>query len=369
MKLFMLLVLIYTSRSTDAICQDASTSGGTTHFPHPTNCAKFVVCNWGQPTVHDCPAGTLWNDFVKTCDHARNVKCRRPLVHNTAVVVGNHRNPNCPRVIDLHRPVYVPHHDCTKFYLCTAAGPREMACDSGYNWNKNTKRCEWPGSTGVIPTSFVRTPPPPPAPVLTTTKPSTTTPEMPRSGCPTTIAPNKPVYLPHPDCSMFYMCTSKGPKELHCISGYHWSVSTNSCEFPWDAGCIDINASPSSSTTTAAASTHQTPTQAPPNESCPDKLAPNSPVFLPHPDQTKIYICISGVGRMELSCPKGLRWNEKGVCIPMEGTSTTTSPPLRSTTPMVVNRRTTTASGRTVNATEESTEPNEAFGTDVPIFG
>lgn len=367
MWLILLLALIDTSYSTDSICPDASNSGGTTHFPHPTNCAKFVVCNWGQPMEHDCPAGTLWNDLVKTCDHARNVQCGRGLVQSTFVAGNhprNHHNPNCPRVTATHRPIYAPHQDCTKYYLCTAAGAQEMACSPGSNWNINTNRCERSDSMG----SHVHTPPPPAPP--TTASPPTTTPEPPLSGCPKTIEPNKPVYLPHSDCSMFYMCTSKGPKELHCISGYHWSVSSNSCEFPWDAGCIDINGSPSPITTTTTTTTTTTSTPAPTQASngpCPGQVDPNNLVFLLHPDRTKIYICVAGMVRMEFSCPQGLWWSENNVCIPMENTRTN-RPPLNTTPVVGVQRRTTTASS-TTNVTEESTEPDEAFGTDGPIFG
>ncbi|XP_001655366.2 probable chitinase 10 [Aedes aegypti] len=356
----LLLVLIDTSWATYSICADPRTSGGATHFPHPTNCAKFIMCNWGQPMEHDCPSGTLWNDFVKTCDHARNVRCRSGQLLNSVVPENHPNNPNCPRVVNMHRPVYAPHQDCSKFRVCTAMGTQEMQCNPGFNWNAISNRCEWSGTTAVIPNSPIHIRPTPLP--TTTSRPSTTTPGILPTSCPRIIDQTKPVFLPHSECSKFYVCTLEGPIELKCKPGYHWSIRANRCELPWDAGCIDFNASPFS-TTTPKASIPQTTTQAT-IKTCPSQVDPDGQVFLPHPDGAKMYICLPGIGRVELHCPVGMRWNKMGGCIPVEGA--------RSDSPhtgVIPISQSTTIGSNIANATDASTKPDEAIGTDVPIFG
>lgn len=272
---FIISVLIFwkahVCSSTRPTCPPQNGPGGAIHFSHATNCAKFVTCDWGKEVIRNCAPGTLWNDFVKTCDHPRNVQCN-------AVAT------------DIRTSSMRPYRTI------------------------------------------------PPMTPTTTVAYSTIPPRQPSTNgtCPSVVDPKNPVFMPHFDCARFYVCTAKGPVELQCNEGYHWSIKTNHCERPWEAWCVTSTAPPTA------------------NDGCPSVVDPDNPIFLPHPDSTKIYICITGIGRTELSCPEGLHWSPDG-CVARTDSSMSSTAPGSTATP----QSTSTAS------TYEPTQAEEYFTTDV----
>ncbi|XP_023290069.1 probable chitinase 10 [Orussus abietinus] len=48
---------------------------GRMFVPHKTDCSKYILCNFGQVSVHSCPSGLYWND--DRCDWPENSKCRK----------------------------------------------------------------------------------------------------------------------------------------------------------------------------------------------------------------------------------------------------------------------------------------------------
>ncbi|XP_055628287.1 peritrophin-1-like [Toxorhynchites rutilus septentrionalis] len=111
------------------------------HFPHPTDCSKFLTCSWGQLVEQSCPAGQLWNDARKYCDFPANVQCDEP----------NPPANECPQIADPEHTVFIPHADCAKFYICTWNGVAvEKDCPAGLHWNQQLSHCDYPQQAGCV---------------------------------------------------------------------------------------------------------------------------------------------------------------------------------------------------------------------------
>lgn len=202
----------------------------------------------------------------------------------------------CPEVFDPTQLVFFPHPtDCSKFYFCGHSGPVEKTCPAGLHWNSHANVCDWPAlagcdtqSTEAVPSTVVSTTPSPP------TVPST-------EKCPEVLDPNHTAFLPHADCSKFYVCTSEGPVETRCPAGLHWNQQASICDWPDVAGCV----ASSVPTTTEVPSRNEADGQ------CPELYDPDNEVFLPHAsDCTKYYICTWGGVPVVQNCPAGLHWNK-----------------------------------------------------------
>lgn len=208
----------------------------------------------------------------------------------------------CPEVFDPTDLIFYPHPtDCSKFYFCGHSGPVEKTCPPGLHWSSNANVCDWPALAGCGEASTEA----PSSTVVVSTTPTTptsTTAATPTGKCPEVLDPNHTAFLPHADCSKFYVCTLDGPVETKCPAGLHWNQQASICDWPNVAGC-DVSAS----TTTEV----PRPTEA--REAvgeCPELYDPDNEVFLRHAsDCTKYYLCTWGGVAVVQYCPAGLHWN------------------------------------------------------------
>ncbi|XP_062541383.1 probable chitinase 10 [Armigeres subalbatus] len=266
----------------------------------------------------------------------------------------------CPDYFDPDQLSFLPHTDCSKFYICSQSGPAEKNCPSGLHWNPNAAVCDWPALAGCDPAAATTTsasvvsttvvPETSPAPVFTpsttaaatvtapqvttngptteaptttasaSTEPSSTpqavsttnppatatTPAStggPHGQCPEEYDSNHVVFLPHADCSKYYVCTLLGPIEADCPSGLHWNQQKDICDWPGAAGCNPSSSSAQPTTTEETSSRDEV-------GQCPEQYDPSNEVFLPHTsDCSKYYICTWGGLAVSLNCPAGLHWN------------------------------------------------------------
>lgn len=199
---------------------------------HPSDCSKFLTCKSGALIEKQCPPETYWNDAIKACDFPENVNCG-PLPPVSSTVA-----EKCPEEYDPSNDIFVPHVDCSKFYICTQEGAVEKNCPPGLHWNQNANVCDWPQNAGCSATTG--------NPLTTTTeqpltsKPSvgSTTNSAPDGKCPEEYDPNNEVFLPHADCTKYYLCTWNGrPVEQSCPPGLDWNAYANRCDWPAQAGC------------------------------------------------------------------------------------------------------------------------------------
>ncbi|XP_055533998.1 peritrophin-1-like [Wyeomyia smithii] len=159
-----LTILLGCCYAGDSHCPEVNDPENVLHFPHPTDCSKFLTCNWGSLVEQRCPDPLLWNDDKKYCDHAFNVNCdglvttTKAAVTGTAVAPGstsattstNAPNGNkCPETHDPDQPIFLPHTDCNKFYICSWGGVSlELKCPPGLHWNVNQNYCDYPELAG-----------------------------------------------------------------------------------------------------------------------------------------------------------------------------------------------------------------------------
>lgn len=196
------------------------------YYPHPTDCSKYVLRDWNVEVIFDCQTGLHWNDGKKTCDYPWRAGCSAQL---QAMVMPTEYYIKCPDEVNIAIPVYMPHIEKSKFFMCSASELMEFSCDPDCVFNIQMIRCEC--------FQGVRTSPA--LPTITTQVNTRTTPLMP-GNCPSVIEPKNPVFYPHSNCDMFYVCTLKGLVETRCHDGFHWSATRSRCERPWDAGCINM---------------------------------------------------------------------------------------------------------------------------------
>uniref|UniRef100_A0A182NR27 Chitin-binding type-2 domain-containing protein n=1 Tax=Anopheles dirus TaxID=7168 RepID=A0A182NR27_9DIPT len=56
------------------------------------------------------------------------------------------------------------------------------------------------------------------------------------SACPA-VNPPRPVFLPHSDCTRYYVCETGRACEMNCPPGLHFNVREWVCDFPHRACC------------------------------------------------------------------------------------------------------------------------------------
>ncbi len=63
------------------------------YFPDRTNCAKYILCNGGQMSMHTCGDGLVWDAEQNFCGWPDSVECKngkRPWEKMTDSEGGNH---------------------------------------------------------------------------------------------------------------------------------------------------------------------------------------------------------------------------------------------------------------------------------------
>ncbi|XP_001861005.2 probable chitinase 10 [Culex quinquefasciatus] len=295
------LAACYCSAS-DLVCPEQFDPQNPTFLPH-ADCTKYYVCNWLTPLERSCPEGLHWNPQANYCDYPVQAGCvAGPVVTSTTPAVPTTAKPveRCPEEFNPdHQPNYLPHEDCTKYYICSWGGAAiEQDCPAGLHWSQVNRYCDYPGqvecSAAVSPSTA--------APAASSTTPS--------ADCPEVYDQSHQVYFPHVDCTKYYICTYEGAKlEQNCPPGLHWSEVNNYCDHPDRAQCkVAAGGSTQAPTTSSEEVTSEVTTQHPSVE-CPFGDDQGVPVFLPHEsDCTKYYVCDNG-RPVQLTCPAGLFWN------------------------------------------------------------
>ncbi|XP_055610304.1 probable chitinase 10 [Uranotaenia lowii] len=309
----------------DERCPPTNEPGQNIHYAHPTDCHKYLTCNWGELVEQQCTPGLLWNDNAKYCDYPENVNCNdqsgstsvpstssSPVPSSTVEVTSTTSaqssttvpEKKCPEQFDPDHQVFLEHEDCDKFYICTWNGQAvEKVCPSGLHWNQLFNICDWPVNVGCSSSPSVS----PSTPSFPSTTPASTSSAAPSEGdCPLIYDPYHQVYFPHPDCTKYYICTFEGNKlEQNCPATLHWSQSNGYCDHPELAQCV-----PGVMAVEITDATTEKPKQCPLNS-----VPQDPPVYLPHEnDCAKYYVCDHGVP-VEMNCPAPLLWNApKDVC-------------------------------------------------------
>lgn len=119
-----------------------------TFFPHEQDCERYYVCYDGLLIEHHCSEGLQWNQDAGQCEAAEEAGCDVATEVPAAV-------PECPGVEEgeeeeLEQPVFFPHEECSKYYVCSNGTPYEMDCPEGTFWNEQETVCDAPESSGCV---------------------------------------------------------------------------------------------------------------------------------------------------------------------------------------------------------------------------
>ncbi|XP_055628928.1 peritrophin-1-like [Toxorhynchites rutilus septentrionalis] len=124
------IVLFSCAFGADPRCPREENLAVAVHLPHPTDCGKFLTCNWGDTVVQDCPGGLHWNDRYRYCDWPAQANCMSgEEEEGSALCVPG----------DLE-----PHSECSKFYICANGKRLELSCAPGLHFNPDAKVCDYP---------------------------------------------------------------------------------------------------------------------------------------------------------------------------------------------------------------------------------
>lgn len=121
----------------------------------------------------------------------------------------------------------IPHHsDCGAYFECVNGDFVERFCQDDLHFNVELQVCDYPNNH----VCHIENP---------STRPPTVQTEEPSliSECPSTSTGYN-VYLPHPNCSLFYLCSDGIPFEIACPENQHWNQANSYCDYPSEANCI-----------------------------------------------------------------------------------------------------------------------------------
>jgi hypothetical protein len=143
-----------------------------------------------------------------------------------------------------------------------------MECPADLHWNVELETCDYPYRAGCDSTLT----PTPIGPTTTTTTPAPVDPcppgEVPKCRFPDG---EYSTFFPHPnDCHWFIYCSHGLAYCKECPADLHWNVESETCDYPYRAGCDSTPTPPTSPsidpTTTTTATAPATP--CPPGEFC-----------------------------------------------------------------------------------------------------
>ncbi|XP_069691254.1 mucin-2-like [Periplaneta americana] len=166
--------------------------------------------------------------------------------------------------------------------------------------------------------------------------------------CPATDNPYEPVFFPADTCSKFFRCLNGSPVIQYCPEGLDWSPSRNQCDYPWVAGCREVEAPELSSEISGIC---------PPNQPPACFLSDKAVVeYHPHPSDCHwYYVCSHGEAHC-IECGDGLYYNpatERCDKVGMDMCLSTTVAP--TTVPTTTTPKPTTTTQEPTTTTQEPT--------------
>lgn len=230
-QLLALILLVGSSCATYLTCPDRFDPQNPTFLPHP-DCTKYIVCNWQNQIVMNCPAGLHWNQQASYCDFPNLAGCLAdPVVPPTTSSTPTTARPpsttpappttpsgSCPEVYDPSHQVYFPHAtDCTRYYICTYEGTKLIqSCPAGLHWSVRNNYCDYPDRAQCK---------------IATTQAGVV--------CPPGGNPDVPTFLPHEsDCTKYYVCDNGHSRQMDCPAGLFWNAVETTCDNPEHSGCV-----------------------------------------------------------------------------------------------------------------------------------
>ncbi|XP_063544712.1 peritrophin-1-like [Cydia strobilella] len=129
--------------------------------PHPDDCSKFIVCQYGTVHVMDCPAGLEFNAELLECVWSAESNCtvsqastEKPQTEPSqdgAEENGDQQDGGSQdggSQVGCKQGALSKHEDCGKYNICNGGVQVAMNCPAGLQWNSKLSFCDWPASAG-----------------------------------------------------------------------------------------------------------------------------------------------------------------------------------------------------------------------------
>ncbi|XP_063391611.1 peritrophin-1-like isoform X1 [Cydia fagiglandana] len=125
--------------------------------PHPDDCSKFIVCQYGTVHEFDCPEGLEFNAELLECVWPAESNCNvsqasteKPQTESSQDGAGENGDEQDgeSEVGDCQQGDLSKHEDCSKYNVCNGGVQVAMDCPAGLQWNSELSFCDWPESAG-----------------------------------------------------------------------------------------------------------------------------------------------------------------------------------------------------------------------------
>lgn len=123
--------------------------------PRPQACHQFIRCWNGQPTLHSCPRGLVFDGRTRQCNWPTNGGCHNSgWDHNDHDDGDHHVNYVCPS--NVHKnglPLFLRGRGtCDHYYVCWAPNthPSYGRCPEGLHFNLREGVCDHPANADCV---------------------------------------------------------------------------------------------------------------------------------------------------------------------------------------------------------------------------
>ncbi|XP_037930308.1 uncharacterized protein LOC119665036 [Teleopsis dalmanni] len=235
------------ARDADCTCPGGYEEGD--FLPHPSNCSLFYICYDGQLMESNCGKGNYFNSSCLRCEPDTDNTCWPSSCSGGGSTETNLCQYQANGVL-VANPT-----DCNAFYSCLNGQQVAKVCGTGEWFNPQTSACEPDTNASCI------------------------------NPCASTTGI---VFLPHPDCTKFYLCNNGQATVETCTSG-GFDITLGRCSA--DALC----------------------------EATMCANQPAGTTFEYPEDDTKFYLCVNGVAYVK-DCITGTYNSAIGVCLEQPST-------------------------------------------------
>lgn len=182
------------------------------HFPDPTDCAKYWTCTNDGPVLNECPDGLLFNFELEACDFDYNVDC--DLVST---------------------PDYSTNGDgdLTTDWITNESTTTATTASDWTTDRTTTTTPEW--STEKTTTTMT-----PEWSVASTTEGNELTTQ--EGEAPDCQDVPEGTHFPDPyDCARYWTCTNDGPILNICPDGLYFNITLEACDFEYNVDCSHVS--------------------------------------------------------------------------------------------------------------------------------
>ncbi|CAD7080519.1 unnamed protein product [Hermetia illucens] len=197
-------------------CDPDANPNETTFVPHPSDCSKFYMCQFGRKHETKCPEGLHFNVESSQCDYPEFAKCQ--LISDTSAIPSicpafGVETKGIPKI-------------CSKYIQCVHGRPYVRSCPKFLFWSESRKRCDYAHNSECLNGSSIVSP-------GGDDNEGGYVPDCPHSL-------NKDTFVPYPgNCRKYFQCWNGHAFVRHCPLGLHWNAVINRCDWPFRANCTE----------------------------------------------------------------------------------------------------------------------------------